>query len=391
MAVLSLYEGFFSGGARILHTAVVRALHATTEHEHRVLSLSDRVVREFAVQPMADDTGYRRLAAAGIEVTALDRAGGPAAPPYTPLELATVEREIARADLVLSLKEQPLEPVRVVGTAGRPLVVGLHRSDPEHSGAGLEALVDLHERGLLSSATCCAHSTQAAYHAATGIPLDRLPVIPNGVDLYRFWPDPLQRAGVRDMLGIPSAAPVVLIAARFDEMKNIPLFVRAARRFVQEHGDAHLVLCGAGMSADNPELAGLLDAELGHWSGAATNVHLRGIQPAMAPYFAATDLVVLTSAFGEAAPLSLMEGMACGAVPVTTDVGDAALIVGDPRLVAGQEPEALAAAWAEAYAAREEHRSRILKHRQRLSDQHCFDRYAALIDALVPKRLEGVA
>lgn len=391
MDVLSLYEGFFSGGARILHTAVVRALHATTEHEHRVLSLSDRVRREFATQRMVDDVGYRRLTAAGIEVAALDRDGATSATDFTPMELATIEREIGRTDLILSLKEQPLAPLRVVGTLGRPLVVGLHRSDPEHSGPGLEALVDLHQRGLLSAATCCARSTQAAYHQATGIPLEQLPVIPNGVDLYRFRPDPMARAAVRARLGIPTGAPVVLIAARFDEMKNIPLFLAAARRFVGEYDDAHLVLCGAGMRPDNSELTDLVDAELGAWGRAATNVHLEGIQSAMAEYFAMTDLVVLTSSFGEAAPLSLIEGMACGAVPVTTDVGDAARIVDDLRLVADQDPAALAAAWVEAYLLRDEHRERIAKHRLRLSEQHCFDRYARLIDSLLPVRLEGVA
>ena len=95
-------------------------------------------------------------------------------------------------------------------------------------------------------------------------------------------------------------------------------------------------------------------------------------------------LVALTSAYGEAAPLCLLEGMAAGAVPVTTDVGDAALMVGDRRLVTGHEPDLVAAAWSAAYDARDEHRGRIARHRQRLSEQRCFDRYAALIDALVP-------
>ena len=42
-------------------------------------------------------------------------------------------------------------------------------------------------------------------------------------------------------------------AARFAEMKNIPLYVRAARRFGQEHPDTHLVMCGAGMTAEKFE------------------------------------------------------------------------------------------------------------------------------------------
>jgi hypothetical protein len=72
-------------------------------------------------------------------------------------------------------------------------------------------------------------------------------------------------------------------------------------------------------------------------------------------------------------------------------VGDASLIVGDERLVADQEPYPLAEAWIAAYDNRSEHRNRILGHRQRLSDQHCFDRYAALIESLVPRRLDVVA
>lgn len=374
--VLSLYEGFFAGGARILHTAVVRALDATSSQQHAVLSLSDRVRREFTAQAITEDTSYRRLVTAGVPVEALrrmptDRLG--------PRHLRQLEQAVARADVLLSLKEQPLTALARVGTGGTPLLVCLHRSDPEHQGPGVEALVALHDAGLLTAAVCCAHSTQEAYHRATGIPLDQLPVIQNGVDVYRFRPDPRARKDVRRRLGAPEGAPVVLIAARFDEMKNIPLFVRTARRFVVEHPDAHLVMCGAGMTRGNAALEELLSSELGHWPGLERQVHALGIQSQMAPLYNAADLVTLTSAYGEAAPLCLLEGMASGAVPVTTDVGDAARLVGDPRLVADSDPDALATAWCEAYAHRGEHSERIVRQRQRLSEQRCFDAYAGLI------------
>lgn len=375
-SVLSLYEGFFAGGARILHTAVVRALDATTPEHHSVLSLSDRVEREFTAQRISADNSYRRLTSAGIPVRALRRTP---TGPVTASQLARVQRAVAQADVVLSLKEQPLTVLGRVGTSGTPLIVCLHRSDPEHQGAGVEELVELDRAGLLTAAVCCAESTQRAYHAATGIPLERLPVLPNGVDLYRFRTDRDMRALKRAELGVEGEAPVVMIAARFDEMKNIPLFVRAARRFVAAHPDAHLVMCGAGMTSDNPRLTELVDAELGGWPGLETNLHALGIQSRMAPLYNAADLITLTSAFGEAAPLCLLEGMACGAVPVTTDVGDAASMVGDPRLVASFDPAEMAEAWQAAFARREEHSERILRHRQRLSEQRLFDAYARLI------------
>lgn len=373
--VLSLYEGFFAGGARILHTAVVRSLDATTGQRHHVLSLTNRVDREFTAQAIGNDTCYRRLVSAGVPVQALDRSSEV---PLRVGDLAIVEAAVQRTDVVLALKEQPLAPLTVVGTGGRPLITCLHRSDPEHSGSALDALVSVHAQGLLTAAACCSHATQTAYHRATGIPLAKLPVVPNGVDLHRFRPDPRAREEIRAGLGIPAAAPVVLLAARFDEMKDVPLFVRAARRFLREHRDAHFVMAGAGMTLDNPALARLLGRRL------AGRVHALGIQPRMAGLYAAADLVALTSAYGEAAPLCLLEAMAAGAVPVTTDVGDAALMVEDPRLVTGHEPEGVAAAWAGAYADRAEHRARIARHRQRLSEQRCFDGYAALINALAP-------
>lgn len=374
--VLSLYEGFFAGGARILHTAVVRGLDATSGQRHRVLSLTNRVQREFTEQAITDDTSYRRLTRAGVPIQALDRTSDQ---PISVTQLQLIERAVAHSDVVLSLKEQPLTALSAVGTAGRPLLVALHRSDPEHQGPALSALVDLHAGGALTAAVCCSHATQLAYHRATGIPLRLLPVIENGVDLFTFRPRPEQRADLRRALGIPDTAPVVMLAARFDEMKDVPLFLAAARRFLRAEPRAHLLMCGAGM-----EPASLGDL-LRHLPG--DQVHALGIRRDMPALYNATDLVVLTSRYGEAAPLCLLEGMASGAVPVTTDVGDAARIVGDPRLVTSRDPGQIADAWQAAHADADEHRERIARHRQRMSEQHCFDAYARLLNATAPARV----
>jgi glycosyl transferase family 1/glycosyl transferase family 4 len=375
--VLSVYEGFFSGGARALHNAAVRSLDATTPQRHSVLSLSDRSIRESTTQAARDDAGYRRLVAAGLPVRLLHRVSSQ---PLRPSHRAALEQAVLGADVVLSLKEQPLTALAQIGTAGRPVIACLHRSDPEHQGSSLEALVALVDRGTVTTAVCCATSTQAAYHAATGIPLERLPVIPNGVDLHRFRPVAADRESVRRRLGVAGDAPVVLLSARFDPMKDVGLFTRAASAFAAAYPHAHVVLCGAGMSAANPELVTLLEESLGGWAGAHDQVHLLGIRDDMPHLYNASDLVVLTSAYGEAAPLSLLEGMACGAVPVTTDVGDAAAMVGDSRLVTSREPSEVALAWAAAFEQREEHAERILRRRQRLSEQRTFDAYAALVD-----------
>lgn len=132
---------------------------------------------------------------------------------------------------MLTLKEQPLLALADARLGGSSVLTCLHRSDPEHQGRSLETLVSLVERGTVRAAICCAHSTRAAYHEATGIPLDQLPVVPNGTDLRRFRPDAATRAEARAELGIVEEVPVVLFSARFDPMKDVALFVRAAARF----------------------------------------------------------------------------------------------------------------------------------------------------------------
>src|SRR5258708_14792556 len=71
MRVLSIYEGFFSGGARILHSDVLSGLHGRRGQQHSLLSIHSEVRREATFQPMHEDACYRRVT-------------GPSPPPHTP-------------------------------------------------------------------------------------------------------------------------------------------------------------------------------------------------------------------------------------------------------------------------------------------------------------------
>ena len=376
LRVLSVYEGFFSGGARIVHSDVVLGLSEGGQH-HRVLSMHAEVNREATRQRMENDTCYRRLTAAGIPVTALGRVfegGVPAA--FTGDELADTARAMAEADVILSLKEQPLSLLNQAGLPRRPIVVGLHRSDPENQ--SLDELLTGIADGKVAAAVCCAESTRAAYEAA-GVPGELLTVIPNGVDLIRFRPDAARRLAVREELGLPDAAPVVVFAARYDGMKNVPLFLRAAAEWLSREPEGHVLMCGAGMSAENTSL--LADAAEAGVADSA-RLHMLGVRRDMEMLYAASDVVALTSAWGEAAPLCLIEGMMCGAIPVTTDVGDSASIVAGHGLVTSFDATEIASAWSEAASARAELGPTLTASRERFSRTRMIASYAALLDGV---------
>lgn len=385
--VLSLYEGFFAGGARILHSDVVAGLHSDGRQHHRVLSLTSAARRDASVQHAHDDTRFHTLRDAGVRIETFDRIAGdePMTPDsFTDAELAHAAALIADADIVLSLKEQPLSLVVALDRAGmlpdRPTAACLHRSDPAHSGPALGWLVDAGATGAVSATISCAASTSLAY-ARAGVATSRAWVIDNGIDTRRFRPGTrAERRRIRDALGIPESAPVVLLAARFDAMKDPGLFLDSVARHARRNPGAHYVLCGAGMTHRNPAFSALV-AAAGLGAGAA--LHALGLREDMPALYRIADVVALTSAFGEASPLCLAEGAASGAVPVTTDVGDAARVVAGIGLVTPRDADAIAAAWDEALARRVELRSAAISARARLDRRRMIADYRGAIEDLV--------
>jgi glycosyltransferase involved in cell wall biosynthesis len=205
-------------------------------------------------------------------------------------------------------------------------------------------------------------------------------VIPNGVDVTLFRPNQVAHMTLRRQLRISRSAPVVVFAARYDEMKNVGLFVNAARIFLNEHPEGHVLMCGAGMDAANEALAKQL-------LPLPKRVHLLGVQKKMENIYPAADIVALTSAFGEAAPLCLIEGMMCGAVPVATAVGDCEAIVDGRGLITTFVPEDVATAWSYAIAHRKYFLPELLASRAQFDRARMIAAYGELIQELAPVAL----
>jgi glycosyltransferase involved in cell wall biosynthesis len=385
--VLSLYEGFFAGGARILHTDVIAGLHSGGEQQHSVLSIASAARRDSSVQYLHNDPRYVRLTESGIDVATLGRVAGTQAPGpsvFTERQLRIASEAVRQADVILSLKEQPLGLLLALHERGLmpdiPVAVSLHRSDPTHSGPALAWLTEASMKGLLTAEISCAQSTSDAYDPYLSSGTGRY-VISNGIDTDRFRPGTEgEQASTRARLGIPEASPVVVFAARFDAMKNPGLFLQAAVLMSQQRPDIHFVMCGAGMTLDNDAFRALLDE-----SGVtgSMNLHALGIRDDMPSIYQIADIVALTSAFGEASPLCLLEGAASGATPVTTDVGDSARTVRGIGFVTTHDPANIAATWDEALGRRDELRELSLAARARFGRERMISEYAEVVSGLL--------
>jgi glycosyltransferase involved in cell wall biosynthesis len=133
------------------------------------------------------------------------------------------------------------------------------------------------------------------------------------------------------------------------------------------------------------DLCGQLDRAFADRPDLLRRLHTLGVRQDMPSIYAAADVVALTSSSGEAAPLCLIEGMMCGAVPVATDVGDCARIVDGRGILCEADPAAISAAWTEAISRRSEWMPAL----ERSRPQFCHTRMAALYAAVIDRSAEG--
>lgn len=162
-------------------------------------------------------------------------------------------------------------------------------------------------------------------HLALGYRPRRQAVVWNGIDTGRFRPDPQARAEVRAEWGVAENERVIAHVARVDPMKDHALFLAAVDRLT----GGRVVLVGKG-TEDLPRHPRVLAL---------------GVRSDVPRLLAAADVIASSSAFGEGFPNVLAEGMACGCVPVSTDVGDAAALIGPCGLaVPRRDEQALAQA-----------------------------------------------
>jgi UDP-glucose:(heptosyl)LPS alpha-1,3-glucosyltransferase len=157
-------------------------------------------------------------------------------------------------------------------------------------------------------------------------PRERIHLVPNGIDLKRFSliARERHRTEVRQQLGIPASAPVVLFVGSGFDRKGL---ARAIESVASQTGVPHLVVVGR----DRRPAAFKARAER---AGLAGRFHLVGPVKDPVPYYGAADALILPTIY-DPFPSTVLEALACG-LPVVTTTGCGAREVAkelDPALV----------------------------------------------------------
>ncbi|MEM7800539.1 MAG: glycosyltransferase [Chloroflexota bacterium] len=306
---------------------------------------SDPQIRQQVISMVSIGTIGRKVEALGIPIRTLH---------MTP----TVPNPLSLLQLIRWLRADPPDVIQtwmyhadLIGglaakaAGGMPVAWGIRHStlDPEgtkrmtHLTAHLSARWS---RWLPTRIVSCSEVSKRV-HLELGYDGERMLVIPNGFDLNQLKPDADARSSFRKELNLPPETLLIGLMARFDPQKDQETFIKAAAMLHEQLPEVHFVLCGTEIEESNSTLMGWIEA-----ANLQEHVHLMGVRSDVPRVTAAFDIATSSSAFGEAFPNVLAEAMACGVPCVATDVGDAAIIIGETGIVVPtKDPEALSRGW----------------------------------------------
>ncbi len=145
-------------------------------------------------------------------------------------------------------------------------------------------------------------------------------VIYNGTEIKEVA---LEKATIREQLGIQPGTLVFGTIARFDPIKNLPMMINAFRAVQDKVPDVMLLMVGDGDERDD------LEAQVAE-AGLQDKVIFTGYQSDTARFMSVIDIYLLTS-FSEGTSMTLLEAMANKTTPIVTAVG------GNVEIVTHQE------------------------------------------------------
>ena len=221
-----------------------------------------------------------------------------------------------------------------------------------------------------------------SFHEAMGYQPRQWIHLGNGLDLNQFRSLPQDREHLRKEWGVSSRQRVIGMVGRFDPMKDHDNLAKAIAICLKKHPNIHFILAGRGVTRDKPPFVNLPSEAL----------TFLGERKDIPEIMNALDIFTLSSAFGEGFPNVIAEAMACGTPCVSTDVGDAAFIMGDTgQVVPVKNPEALAKAWSSLIQkSREELQELGLNAQHRIKENFSLEEITKAYEKLYEETLNHV-
>jgi glycosyltransferase involved in cell wall biosynthesis len=312
--VMHVITGLNQGGAE---GVLLRLIAGTQDaYKHTVVSL------------IGDGIVGPKIRALGVRVVTLDMPRGR----LTLKGLWRLQREIKHAspDVIQSwMFHADLVAGLVARVAGNPPVVwGIRHSDLDErstkKSTRIVASLGARLSGRIPQSVVWNSHEAMLMHLARGYHPRDARVIPNGFDLEQLHPDAAARARVRSEIGVGSSEVLLGDIAHWSPEKDHENLFGAIAILKNRDIRVRCLLAGNGMTQGNQLLTKAIARH-----GVADDVLLLGFRPDVPDLLNAIDLNVLPSLGGEGFPNSVGEAMACGTPCVVTDVGDAAMIVGD--------------------------------------------------------------
>jgi phosphatidylinositol alpha-1,6-mannosyltransferase len=233
----------------------------------------------------------------------------------------------------------------------------------------------------------------AAAQQAAGRALPTV-VVPPGVDAHRFSPlSDTERAAVRQRLGVPHGAPLVVSLSRLVPRKGMDRLIEASIVVARQHPDVQVLIAGDGR--DRLRLQRMIDA-----TGAPVRLLGRVPQQQMVDMMGAADVFAMLcrnrwmgleqEGFG----IVFVEAAACGTVQVAGDSGGArdavahgesGIVVDDP-----QDVDAVAGAITGLLADPARRQAMGREARRRVVEEFDRDLLASRLDHAIGSCIDGL-
>jgi D-inositol-3-phosphate glycosyltransferase len=180
-------------------------------------------------------------------------------------------------------------------------------------------------------------------------PVDRVTVIPPGVDTQLFYPRPADRA--KERIGVDPGRILLVFVGRIEPLKGLETLLRALAQ-LRDRGVCQCRQLALSIVGGEPDDPAARNVEMARIKALREELGLEGMvtflgkqdQDTLPDYYAAADAVVMPSHY-ESFGMVALEAMACGTPVIASEVGGLAFLVKDGETgfhVPDRDPEALA-------------------------------------------------